>query len=406
MSNTTETASRLARWRRIALVLGLVGTAAWLVGAVLDWQEALRSYLVPYMLVLGFTLGGLGAVMLNHVVAGRWTFSILRLAEAGSRNMWLMVVLFLPILFGLRQLYPWLNFDLLEQLHGEEEAAFIQSIVAKKTAYLNLSFFLIRAVAYFVIWIGLAVLLNKWSLERDRNPSPELNAKLGRLSAAGLILYILTMTFAATDWVMSLEPAWFSTIYGALFVMGQGMSFLAIGIVTATALRGTPPLGAIMTTDRFHDLGKMLLGFVVLWAYMAFSQWLIIYSGHIAEEIPWFMARWGGGLEGVAMVLILFQFAVPFLLLLSRPLKRTPRLLSAIAVWCLLMRVVDLYYVIIPAFHPNAVRIHWTLIAGLVGLTGLWFAGFFWQLGRRPLVAEHDPRFEHLTAKAEAASHV
>ena len=273
------------------------------------------------MLWLGITLGCLAIVMIHHLSGGAWGLVIRRLLEAGTRTLPIMALAFLPIAFGVRVLYLW----------ARPDAVASDAVLREKALYLNVPFFLVRAVLYFTIWGTVAYWLNRWSLEQDHSPDPRLARKLQLLSAAGIVLYALTITFASIDWVMSLEPHWFSTIFGILFMGGQALSALSFAIAAAVLLALRPPFSDVLSRAHLHDLGKLLMAFVMLWAYFNFSQFLIIWSANLAEEAPWYVHRLGHGWQAIGLLLVVFHFALPFALLLSRGLKRNPMLLAALA---------------------------------------------------------------------------
>ncbi|MGH8057318.1 MAG: hypothetical protein ACREOH_08805, partial [Candidatus Entotheonellia bacterium] len=254
----------------------------------------------------------------------------------------------------------------------------------------NVPFFLLRAVVYFAVWEGVAYFLARWSHALDAVPRVDLLRRLRLLSGPGLVLYGVAITFASIDWVMSLEPHWNSTIYGLIMMVGQGLMALALMIAAAAVLGEHGPLAEVMTSEHFHDLGNLLLTLVLLWAYLAFSQFLIIWSANLPEEIPWYLRRSQGGWAWVGLAVIVCYFVLPFLLLLSRDLKRNARALAWLAVAVILMSFVDLWWRVTPAFHPDEWYVHWMDVAAPLGLGGLWLATFAWQLQRRPLVPPGD----------------
>jgi hypothetical protein len=383
-------AASLARWQRPALVLALVGLALALVGAFLDWDQFWRSYLLAYLFWLEIGLGSLGLTMIHHLVGGRWSALIRRLMETGAMTLPLMAILFLPLTLGLTTLYPW------------TDPAHVQAspLLQLKTPYLNLPFFLGRAALYFAIWLGLAYLLNRWSLAQDRTGEAHWAGRLRRLSALGIILLMLTATFAAYDWMMSLEPEWYSSIYGLLFIIGQGLAGLALAIIGLRLLAQRYNTAADWT-QAFNDLGNFLLGFVMIWAYFSFSQFLIIWSANIPEEAVWYVHRSQGGWLNVGIFLVAFHFALPFFLLLSRRVKRKAQLLTALALLIFCTRWVDLFWLIMPAFYPQGVRLHWLDLAIWLAMGGGWLAVFLWQwLGRAPL-PRHDPHLGEVHAQSK-----
>lgn len=354
----------LERFQRPGLVIGLVGLAVSLAGAFIDPEQFWRSYLLAYLFWLEISLGCLAVLMLHHLVGGRWGLAIRRLLEAGAMTLPLLALLFVPLLFGLQTLYIWTNPEALS--HSE--------LLQHKSAYLNIPFFLSRTVIYFIVWLGIAYLLNRWSLEQKRTGEPGLSARMRRLSGLGMVLYVVTATFAAYDWMMSLEPEWSSSIYGLLFIVGQVLAAFALAIVGLRFVSKDQPAAAAGAvppwTTHFNDLGNFTLGLVMIWAYITFSQFLIIWSANISEEAVWYYQRSQGGWLWVGVFLVLFHFVLPFLLLLSRRAKRRARLLSALAMGLLFMRLVDLYWLIAPAFYPVEARVHWLDLTILVAMGG------------------------------------
>lgn len=379
---------RLDRIQHRSLIAGGVGLGLCLLGAFLNPEQFFHSYLVAYLFWTGIALGSFAIVMLHHLTGGGWGFVIRRLLEAGTRTLPLMAVLFVPLLFGLPDLYVWAR---PAEVAGD-------ALLQHKSAYLNVPFFLFRTVVYFAIWIGVTYFLNKWSVEQDRTAEPLLTRRLQVLSGPGLVLYGLTATFASIDWAMSLEPHWFSTIYGVMFIVGQVLAALALMILMAVLLADREPLSNVVSPAYLVDLGNLLLAFVMFWAYMAFSQYIVIWSGNLPEEITWYLHRTTGGWQWIALFLIIFHFAVPFLLLLSRVTKRNVQMLSAVAGAVIVMRLVDLFWLVVPAFHHTGVTIHWMDLVAPVGVGGIWMWFFIWQLKGRPLLPLHDPRLEGIVS--------
>ena len=369
------------RLQRTSLIAGGIGLALSLVGFFVDRPVFFRAYLVAWVFATGIALGCLAIAMLHHLSRGAWGIVVRRILEAAAGTLPALLLLALPWLFGLQDLYEW----------ARPEAVAGDEVLQHKAPYLNVPFFIVRLVLYFAIWYGFAWLLNRMSLEQDRTGDPRLVRRMQLVAAPGLAAYCLAATFASVDWLMSLQPHWFSTIYGVYFVGGHGLSALAFLIVVALYLSRREPLSAALQPRHFHDYGKLFLAFVMLWAYFSFSQFLIIWSGNIPEETIWYARRIRGGWQWVALALVVFHFAAPFLLLLSRSLKRAPRLLGRVALLMLLMRWIDLFWQVEPAFHHEHFSFHWLYPAALLGVGGLWLAAFCWQLKRRPLLPFKDP---------------
>jgi hypothetical protein len=388
MTQSTTLHAYLQRLQQRALMVGVGGLGLCLVGVFRNPGQFFRSYLLAYLFWLGLALGCLAIVMLHHLVRGAWGTVIQHLLEAGTRTLPLMVVLIVPLLFGLHDLYIWTR----------PQAVASDELLRHKSLYLNVPFFILRTGVYFVVWIVVAYCLNRWSRlhdqEQERLHERSLQRRLQLLSGPGLVLYGITVTFAAIDWAMSLEPYWYSTIYGVIFIVGQGLATLAFAIIALALLADFAPFAGVVAPAHFHDLGNLLLAFVMLWAYIAFSQFLIIWSGNLPEEIPWYVHRTQGGWQWIGLWLLVFHFAVPFLLLLSRGTKRSAQILATVALTIICMQLVDLFWLVMPAFHPARLYVHWLDIVAPLGIGGLWMAVYVWQLQRRPLLPLHDPRLQ------------
>jgi hypothetical protein len=380
----------LDRIQKYALIVSLVGVIACIVGIfVSPGHRFFSAYLFAYLFWLGIPLGCLAILMMQYLTGGSWGLPLRRLLEAGIRMLPLMAVLFIPMFFAFGSLYPWPQSG--EPQHGYHSA--LQAV------YLEPGFFILRAILYFAVWLTLAYFLDRWSVQQDRTGDPRLLRRFQFLSGPGLVLYILLMTFAAIDWVMSIDPGWFSTIWGFIFVTGQALGAMAFVTVIAIWFAQHGLLGDTLPADIRQDIGNLMLAFTMLWAYMAFSQLLIIWSGNIEAETPYYIYRSSGGWLAVAVILIFAHFFIPFCLLLSRSNKRNLVILAGIAALIVIMRIVDLFWVVIPAYDqgrrvlpPPGFHIHWLDFATLFAIGGIWIALFIWQLKRRPLLPLQDPR--------------
>jgi len=385
----------LATHQQRFLIAGGALLAVSVAGYVSNPAQFFQSYLMGYMLVLGATMGSLALAMIHQLSGGKWGVVIRGILGASSRILPVLTVLFVPILFGMGHLYHW--------SHAEAVAA--DEILTHKSAWLNVPFFIGRAAFYFLVWNTLAFLLNKWSIEQDQTGDPALAKRMERLSAGGLLIFGLTMTFAAFDWLMSLDPHWFSTIYGFLVIGGQGLTTMAVTIIALHWLSQREPLNVAATPQYFHDLANLMLAFVILWAYFSFSQYLIIYSGNLPEEITWYMHRLDTSWLIVGQFLIAAHFVVPFLILLFRKNKRVASRLVPIAGALIFMRLVDLFWLIAPNFHKDALTISWLDLTLPAGLVALWIGCFVWQLRGRPLLPLHDPQFDEAIPSLAGAHH-
>jgi hypothetical protein len=375
-SITPQLLAGITKYRNTAAFLGLVGLLACVAGWVMEPVQFYRSYLVGYFFWFGVSLGSLALLMVQHLTGGAWGMVIRRILEAGSRTLPFMAVLFIPILFGIPALYQWDDKALVDH----------DKILQAKQIYLNAPFWITRVVIYFVIWNLLMFLLNKWSKLEDAEGGTKYAVSMEKLSAPGIVIYVFTITFAVTDWIMSLTPHWYSTIFGFLTVVSQGLSVFAFSIAALVLLAGQPPMSQVVTKKHLHDLGKLMLAFVMLWAYMSFSQLLIIWSGNLPEEIPWYTTRLQNGWQYVGLILLVFQFVVPFLLLLSQPLKRNPRTISMLAVFIIAIRIIDVFWLIEPNFNTGGFHVSWLDFAAPLGVGGVFVALFLMELAKRPLM--------------------
>jgi len=361
-----------AGWQRRALMLGVLGVVACVIGGFLQLNVFMRGYLIAYMFWTGLSLGCLALLMLQYLSGGLWGLVIRRFLEAGAKVLPLMAVLFLPILVFRLHLYGWM-------LQPMKENQW----------YLNTPAWIMRYVLYFVIWLVLTYALTGWSKRLDQ--SYTVYPRFQALSGGGCVLYALTTSFAAVDWVMCLDPHWGSTIYGLIFLVGQGLSALCFSIIMLTIATRYEPYADIVKPMQFHDIGKLTLAFVMLFAYFSFSQWLIIWSGNLPDEISWYLQRIRGGWGFVILAIVLFHFALPFCMLLSRDLKRAGRRLLPLALLLMFMRLVDIYWYVVPNFKDVSYFSIWYVIAP-IGVGGLWLAYFFYNLRQRPLLPAYDPQ--------------
>jgi hypothetical protein len=371
----------VTRLRNIALIAGIGGLMLSVIGLFVAPTQFFRSYLWSFLFWFGIAMGSLPLLMLYHLVGGAWGFTVRRIMESATRTLPIFVLLFVPIVFGIPWLYEW--------SHAAQVAQ--SEVLREKQPYLNIPFWIVRAVIYFAIWLFYSYRLNRLSAIQDESAEAHLTDRFQRLSAPGLVVYGLTITFASFDWAMSLEPQWYSTIYGMLWIVGQALSGLAFSIGVLALLSHREPISRLSLPDNLHDLGNLLLAFTMLWAYMSFAQLLIIWSGNLPEEIQWYLSRLHNGWQWVAAALITFHFFVPFFLLLARFRKRRVHWIAAIASLVLVMRVVDMYWVITPAFYADRFTFHWLDIFALVGIGGVWLAIYARQLTAMPLVPLHDP---------------
>jgi hypothetical protein len=367
--------------RQRAMVVGVVGIVAMLGGAFVDVEQFFRSYLVAFVFWTSVALGCLGLLMVHHLSGGAWGLVIRRILEAGARLLPVMGVLFLPLVAGLGHVYEW--------THAEAVAE--DPILQWKQPYLNIPFWTARTVVYFVLWSAMALLLARWSAEQDAgSPGRPLDRRFARLSGPGLVVFGITLTLASVDWIMSVDPHWFSTIYGFMMVAGSGLAGLAFIILTVFTLMREAPMAGVMQEKHLHDLGKLTFAFVMLYAYLAFSQFLIIWSANLPEEIPWYLRRYQGGWQVFFLLLTFGHFVVPFAILLSANIKKQLGRLSMVAALLFVMRYLDVLFQIAPFYHET-LTVHWIDVAALVGIGGVWVSAFLVFLKGRPLLPVNDP---------------
>jgi hypothetical protein len=378
---------QLDRIQGLALMVGGVGLAVCLAAGLLRPGWLYPSYLVAYLFWIGIALGCVSFTMLHHLVGGSWGLVIRRPMESGAMTLIPMAFLFLPLILGIHTLYPW----------ARPEVVAHDEVVRHKVAYLNTNAFVLRAALDFVLWIALAYLLNLWSSQQDLTTDDAPSRRLQQLSGPGLGVVFLSATFASIDWIMSLEPDWYSTIYGAMVITGWGLATFASMIIIAGLLADYEPMASVATPPRLNDLGNLMLAFVMLWAYLAFSQFLIIWCGDLVEEIPWYLRRTRGGWQWVALSLVVFHFFLPFFVLLFRDNKRNVRFLLYVATGIVVMHVVNLSWLVIPAGIQDPLRpwIPWGEVLlvpfAMAGIGGIWVWAFVRHLRSRPLVPLHDP---------------
>ncbi len=370
---------------RKGLVIGLAGLAASGAGWALAPERFVRSWLLGWVFVFGMVLGAYAILLVHTLSRGAWGLVVRRTLGAAAETIPLFALFSLPVVLGAGSLYPW----------ADPARVAKDEILHHQAAWLNPTFFVVRLVLYFAIWGGGAFLLTRLSVSQDASADPaSVERKMQVVAGPALILHILAVTFFAVDVLMSLNPRWFSTIYGFYVLGGQAVSGMAFLILVALFLSGREPMSRVLTATHVHDWGKLLLAFMMLWSYFAFSQFIIIWSGDLPEEIGFYKDRFTGGWGAVALGLVLFHFAVPFLLLLSRDLKRDVKKLSIVAAILLAMRWVDLWWLSIPAFSPKQLSFHWLDVATPAAMGGLFLFAFTKRLAAYPLLPARDPNLE------------
>ena len=397
----------IGRMQSRAIIVGIVFSVALGACAFLfpnGWKLFLRSWLFAYMFWLGLTLGSLALLMLQYTSGGNWGRLGRRMWEAASSTLPLMFLFWLPIAFGMKELFPWaaMTHDQAVKALGADKVRF----------YLNPNLFWVRGFIYFIGWMALAWFLRRWAdREEAGQATPAQFVRVQNVSGFGIVFYAVTITFASIDWTMSLNPYWWSTVWGMLFMVGEVLTAFCFTIYLITRLAPIEPLSRMFKTDYLHDFGKMMFAFVVLWAYLSFSQWLIIWSGNMVDEIRWYLMRLRGGWQYFGTVLIFVHFVFPFALLLSRSLKRHAGRIVKIALLVMFMRFVDLFWLTAPNFYssfsagpaqsffPGEGLHRFGLADGImyalsaIAMGGIWLGAFYWRLNKRSLMPVNDPHF-------------
>ncbi len=387
--DAAERAYQFAGDRRAWLVPLILGGALLVLSVMGGWQspdDFFFAYLTGWSFLLTTALGGLLFLIFHHLTRAHWSITINRINEALIWAFPLLFLLGLPLLLGMHDLYHWTHEELFDPTSSHYD-----EIIAGKQAYLNVPFWSIRMVVYFAVWTLVSYRLYSFSLQQDVDPDPSILKKLRSTSAWGLPLTGVTLAFASYDILMSLDPHWFSTIFGVYFFAGGILS--AVSVITLVAMllqRRGGLLQGVITREHYQDLGKYMFGFVVFWAYIAFSQYMLIWYGGIPEETVWYQHRLQHGWEWHSAFLLVFHFVVPFLVLLPRATKRTYSILGLMAVWIIGMHWFDLHWVALPVLRESG-GFHWLDFTCWLGLTGIFAGGLMYRLRRHPLVPQNHP---------------
>jgi hypothetical protein len=381
---------QMERVQKSALFVGVAALAVSVIGLFGNAAHFWQSYLFAFIFWAGLTLGCLGIFFLHNVVGGNWGVAIRRLVEAGLKTLPLIVLLAIPIFFALGTLYKWTDAG-----YRAEHFA-----VGHKAAYLNPTWFIIRTLLYFLIWIGSGYRILAMANEHDRTGDRALFKRIKARSAPALLVFVVTTTLAFIDWIMSLEPDWYSTIYGWMYTVGQVLLTFSFLVAVLVLLSKREPFVSFLTKQHYHDIGNLMLAFTMLWAYMSFAQFLIIWAENLPDEIPWYVRRFSGGWGYIAWTIAIFHFFVPFFLLLLRFVKKNPTRLRTLAIWIIIMKMLDVFWIVEPAFRQRGLEVYWTDLVTLIGVGGVWLAVFIWNLKSRPLLASHDPRDTYSLLKA------
>ena len=389
----------ISRLRTLALGLGGIALIIWAIGLYFNPEQALRSWLLGFIFWGGIALGSLGVLMLQYLTGGAWGVVIRRILEASTRTLPLVILFFVPLAIGVwtRTFYEWTHLP------------FTDPVMAQRGLFMTPWAWVLRSVIYFILFGIMVYLLNRWSVEQDATDTVEgsrlVLEKASRFSGPTMVIYCLTVTFAAVDWMLTLDAHWFSTIWGLLFVAGWALSCFCFVIAVLAYLADKSPMASVLGGRHFHDIGKLILALVMVWAYFNFSQFLIIWSGNLPEETVWMLTRMKGGWGYIGVALIVFHFAFPFLVLLQQDFKRRARWIATLAVFILIMRLLDMFFMIGPTnrvtpngIAPGSFYVSWMDLAAPIAVGGIWLWYFFGQLMKRPMAPVKDPYFEGAVA--------
>lgn len=383
---------KAASVERISGVIGGLGLLLCVAGYFANPAQFFNSYLFAFIYWSGFAIGGLGLLLLNNVVGGKWGVTARRFLEAEMRTLWLILLFAIVLLLGLKYLYPWTHPDLVAT----------NVYLNSKQKYLNIPFFIVRVAIYFAVWLFWGTRVNRMSDRQDETGDAGIAERMRAFSAPGLLIFVLTTTFAYIDWVLSTDPQFYSTVYGAMILIGDVLQTLALTLVTMILVSKGDRFGGRINAKILHDLGNLMFAFTIFWTYLSASQLIIIWPANLPQEIVWYLDRTNGAWRLLAIAIALSMFAIPFLALLSQARKRDPRRLMRVAIWLLVARAIDVFWIVAPTFRNTSsssllhtspgFAIYWTDFAAFLGIGGIWLYVFIGQLRRRPLLPLRDPR--------------
>ena len=366
----------------IAAVCALLGIVACAILGAANPRQFFFSWLVSFLFFLSLALGALFFVLIQYASQGGWGIVLRRIGETIFCTLPVMAALFVPVLLGLHDIYEWSHAEAVEQ----------DALLRWKAPYLNVPFFLIRAAIYFGSWSFMAILYYRGSRGQDATGDPKVSARLRRLAGPAIIVLALTQTFASIDWIMSLTPHWYSTMFGVYFFAGSFVGFIALLSVVVPAMRGAGLLDTIISADHLQDVGKFLFAFTAFWAYISFSQFFLMWYANLPEETIFYRARMEGSWMQVSLLLLAGHFLAPFFYLMGRSVKRNGATLAIGGAWLLFMHFVDLYWQVMPTLHPEGVRPSALDVAALMAVGGCFVAVAGWLMRRQALVPLRDPR--------------
>jgi hypothetical protein len=367
---------------KISLIIGVLGIVLCAIGFLVDSRQFFYSYLAAYTFWLTIVVSGLFFVMLQHLVNAVWSIVVRRLAESLMMAIPLMAILFIPVIFGIHDLYLWSHPDVVAT----------DKILQGKSGFLNIGFFIVRSVVYFAVWFLLAWSVYKASIAQDSGFDEKRVARVRRISAIGVILFAFTVTYAAFDWIMSLDPHWYSTIFGVYVFAGGLLAVIAFMSLAFIYLRKQGILKDEVTMEHYHDLGKLLFAFMVFWAYIAFSQYLLIWYADIPEEIIWYQHRWVGSWKIFSLLIPIGHFGIPFVIMITRGAKRSLKMMTVMSLWLLAMHWVDVYWLVLPNLSHENMQLSWMDAASLLAVTGLVISMFWRTFTSNAVLPVTDPR--------------
>ncbi|MGA8596706.1 MAG: hypothetical protein WB676_18510 [Bryobacteraceae bacterium] len=384
---------RALRIERMAGVVGVLGLLLCVAGFFVDRTVFFQSYLFGFTYWAGFAIGGLGVLLMHHTVGGRWGVTIRRLLEAQMRTLPLVGILLLPVLLlGLQQVYPWAR---------PEELA-MEAVLRHKQGYLNIPFFVGRTILYFAVWLFWGFRVNRMADRQDETGDPTLRERMRAFSAPGVLVFTLTASFAYIDWILSADVQFFSTVYGAMILIGDVLQGIAMSIIVLVFASGKDGFQGRVNSKVLHDLGNMMFAFVIFWAYLSASQLIIVWPANLPQELQWYLVRVHGFWKYFAAATALSMFALPFCLLLSQERKRNPIRLVRVAIFILCARVIDMFWIVEPTYRRGGFAIYWTDFAAFIGIGGVWIYAYLRQLRRRPLLPLQDARIAPPVSEAAA----
>ena len=391
MTHASVAGPLFARVFPIALTVGLIGVAASIFAAFTSPDLFFRAWLFGFQFWMGLSIGCLAILPIQYLTGGAWGVATRRLLEPGAMLTPLMAAMFVPVLLGLPHIYLW----------AQPERVASDEVLLHKAGYLNPTYFLIRSAVYFVLWTVLSLLFYHGSRQQDKLPDPAPTRRLEALAGPGMALLVASGSFAWMDWLMSLEPHWYSSIFPIMVLAGQALSSMAMIVGIACVIAEDDELAIVLTPPRIHDLGTLLFTFTFFWAYLCYSQLIVIWAGNLKHEITWYLIRIAGGWTFVAAALFALAFVIPFFLLLFRQIKRDRRTLARIALLAFVMQIVNAYWLSAPPFQSEGPEFHWQYVSAFCAVGGIWVAGYAWLIRQRPFMPVYAPGYPNVVSPVD-----